>query len=129
MTNTPFDPEEALSVCAFRSLRVIAKFKHVAEALVPVPDAACVAEKLSIRCRDHCLSSGAVGADKLLAFDHARAILRPTKKQLTIRVEAQDLAMFYGIRMVLQANLSTIITVSGEGIEWQRRKLFLPAQT
>lgn len=129
MTNTPFDPEEALSVYAFRSLRVIAKFKHVAEALVSVPDAACVAEKLCIRCRDHCLSSEAVGADKLLAFDHARAILRPTKKQLTIRVEAQDLAMFYGIQMVLQANLSTIITVSDEGIEWQRRKLFLPPQT
>lgn len=129
MTNTPFNPEAALSVCTLRSLIINPEFKHVAEALVPVSDAAWVAEKLCIRCRDHCLSSGAAGADKLLAFDHARAILRPTKKQLTIRVEAQDLAIFYGIRMVLQANLSAIITVSGEGIEWQRRNLFLPAQT
>ncbi len=129
LTNTPFNPEETLSVCKLRSLIINAEFKHVAEALVPVPDAACVAEKLCIRCRDHCLSSEAVGADKLLAFDHARAILRPTKNQLTIRVEAQNLAMFYGIRMLLQASLSTIITISREGIEWQKQILFVSAQT
>lgn len=93
-------------------------YKHVAEVFVPVLCAECVAEKVCARSSELCRSIGVTGADKLLDFGDARAILRPTDEGLLFRVEANNVITFYGIRTLLQGSLSAIITVYEEAFEW-----------
>jgi hypothetical protein len=93
-------------------------YDHVAEAFVRVPHAKCVAEKVCARSGDYCRSIGAPGADTLLDFGGARAILRPTNEGLHFRVEARGYVTFYGIRTLLQGSLSAVTTFPGEAIEW-----------
>ncbi|WPE24325.1 hypothetical protein [Shinella zoogloeoides] len=94
-------------------------YKHIAEAFVPVAHARCVAEQLCTKCYGYCLSMDAVGADKLLTFEDARAILRPADTGLQIRVEGQNLVVFCGVRTLLQGQLSTVATVQAKSVEWQ----------
>ena len=61
----------------------------------------------------------APGADKLLTFEDARAILRPADAGLQMRVEGQNLVVFCGVRMLLQGQLSTVATVQVKSVEWQ----------
>ncbi|WP_245466713.1 hypothetical protein [Mesorhizobium sp. M1A.F.Ca.IN.022.07.1.1] len=93
-------------------------FKHVAEAFVPLPRAEWVVEQVCAKSRDFCQSIRATAADKLLDFGDARAILRPSAEGLHVRVDAQDLATFYGVRTLLQGTLSASTTVPGAGVEW-----------
>ncbi|RCS22796.1 hypothetical protein DUT91_14920 [Phyllobacterium salinisoli] len=92
-------------------------YKHVAEAFVPVSHAKSVAEKVCARASDYCRLIGATGADRLLHFRNARAILRPTDEGLHFRVEAQDFITFYGVRTLLQGSLSAM-TFPGAAVEW-----------
>jgi hypothetical protein len=94
-------------------------YKHVAEAFVPVAHARYVAEQLCKGCCGHCLSIGVAGADKLLTFEDARAILRPADSGLQMRVEGQNLVVFCGVRMLLQGQLATVATVQARAVEWQ----------
>jgi len=94
-------------------------YKHVAEAFVPVAHARCVAEQLCTKCCDYCLSFDIAGADKLLTFENARAILRPSEAGLRMRVEGQNLVVFCGVRTLLQGQLSTVATVQVKAVEWE----------
>ncbi|PZM12950.1 SMa0974 family conjugal transfer regulator [Rhizobium tubonense] len=94
------------------------KFKHAAEAFVPVPHAEGVVENLCERTRGHCLSIRQTGADKVLAFEDARAILRPTSAGVQMRVEAKDMVVFYGVRVILQGNLTAVAPVDAQDVEW-----------
>ncbi|TPL36042.1 hypothetical protein FJ957_29730 [Mesorhizobium sp. B2-4-6] len=85
---------------------------------MPLPRADWVVERTCDKSRDFCQSISATGADKLLDFGDARAILRPTAERLHLRVDAQDLATFYGVRTLLQASLSAFTTVPGTAVEW-----------
>jgi len=102
-----------------RNPGVPAMYKHVAEAFVPVTHARCVAEKLCTKCRGYCLSIDVVGADRLLTFEDARAILRPTGAGLRMRVEGQNLIVFCGVRTLLQGQLSSVATVGAGGVAWE----------
>jgi hypothetical protein len=93
-------------------------YKHAVEAFVLVPYAERIAEKVCARSKEFCRSIGATGADKVLDFGEARAILTPTDEGLHFRVEADDSIAFYGIRTLLQGSLSAITTVSDEAMEW-----------
>ncbi|AHG48816.1 hypothetical protein RLEG12_07730 (plasmid) [Rhizobium leguminosarum bv. trifolii CB782] len=93
-------------------------YKYVSEAFVLLPYAGRVAEKLCARSSDYCRSILVAGADKVLDFGDARAILRPTNEGLYFRVEAQDNITFHGIRTLLQGSLSTIMTFQGDAVEW-----------
>ena len=103
-------------------------YKHIAEAFVPVAHARCVAEQLCTKCCGYCLSMDAAGADKLLTFEDARAILRPADAGLQMRVEGQNLVVFCGVRMLLQGQLSTLATVKAKSVEWQPAG-YLPFET
>lgn len=94
-------------------------YKHVAETFVSVAHARCVAEKLCTKCCDYCLSIDVAGADKLLMFEDARAILRPAGTGLRMRVEGQNLVVFCGVRTLLQGQLSTVATVEVRAVEWK----------
>lgn len=93
-------------------------YKHVAEAFVSVAHARYVAEEVCLRIKDFCQSIGASGSDNLLDFGNGRATLRPTNDGLFLRVGAEDLVIFFGIRTLLEGNLSAITQVSEEAIEW-----------
>lgn len=92
--------------------------KYIAEAFVPVAHARCVADKLCTKCCGYCLSIDVAGADKLLTFEDARAILRPADTGLRMRVEGQNLVVFCGVRTLLQGQLSTVATVEVRAVEW-----------
>lgn len=94
-------------------------YKHIAEAFVPVAHARCVADQLCTKCCGYCLSVAIAGADKLLTFEDARAILRPADTGLQMRVEGQNLVIFCGVRMLLQGQLAAVTTVQGTAVEWQ----------
>ncbi|MBB2701594.1 UNVERIFIED_ORG: hypothetical protein GGI66_006316 [Rhizobium esperanzae] len=92
--------------------------KYVSEAFVQIAYAGRVAEKLCALSTDYCRSIDVKGADKVLDFDDARAILRPSDEGLYFRVEAEDSMTFHGIRTLLQGSLSTIVTFQDETVEW-----------
>ena len=94
-------------------------YKHIAEAFVPVAHARCVAEQLCSKCCGYCLSIDVAGADKLLTFEDARAILRPAATGLRMRVEGQNLVVFCGVRTLLQGQLSTVATIQVKAVEWE----------
>lgn len=94
-------------------------YKHAAEAFVPVTHSRCVAEKLCTKCCGYCLSVAVAGADKLLTFEDARAILRPADKGIQMRVEGKNLVVFCGVRTLLQGQLATVATVHAGAVEWQ----------
>ncbi|OHV77222.1 hypothetical protein [Rhizobium sp. LCM 4573] len=93
--------------------------KHIAEAFVPIPHPDSFAVKVCTRYRNYCRCFGATGADALLDFGDARAILRPTDEGLHFRVEAQNPIIFYGIRTLLQGILATITTNREAAVEWR----------
>ncbi|MCD1265434.1 hypothetical protein B5M44_26065 [Shinella sumterensis] len=93
-------------------------YKHIAEAFVPVGHAQCVVEQLCTKCCGYCLSVAIAGADKLLTFEDARAILRPADAGLQMRVEGRNLVVFCGVRSLLQGHLTTVATVQGTAVEW-----------
>lgn len=93
-------------------------YKYTAEAYVPVPHAERITEKVCDRCGDCCRSIDAMGADILLDFGDARAILRLTDEGLHFRVDAQDAITFYGVRTLLQGSLPSITTFLSEEVEW-----------
>lgn len=92
--------------------------KHVAEALVLLPNAETVAEDICSRSRIYCRSITTRGSDRLLDFGDGRAVLKPGKEGLFLRVEAHDLVTFYGIRTVLQGHLFATSSVRDSAIEW-----------
>jgi len=94
-------------------------YRHVSEAFVPVAHARCVAEQLCTKCCAYCLSVDIAGADKVLTFEDARAILRPADAGLRMRVEGQNLVVFCGVRTLLQGQLSNVATVQVEAVEWE----------
>jgi hypothetical protein len=93
--------------------------KHISEAFVPVPHPESFAVNVCTRYRDYCRCIGTKGADALLDFGDARAILRPTGEGLHFRIEAQDPITFNGIRTLLQGFLATITTGREAAVEWQ----------
>jgi hypothetical protein len=93
-------------------------YKYVAEAFVSVAHARYVAEKVCLRIKDFCRSIGASGSDNLLDFGEGRATLRPTDDGLFLRVGAEDLVTFYGIRTLFEGSVLAITQVSEEAIEW-----------
>lgn len=93
-------------------------YEHVAEAFVPVRCAECVMEKVCARSSAYCRAIGVKGADKVLDFGDARAILTPTDQGLRFRVEARDSITFYGVRTLLQGSLSAVTTFSSESVKW-----------
>ncbi|MEI2298750.1 SMa0974 family conjugal transfer regulator [Ensifer sp. MJa1] len=93
-------------------------YKHTAEACIPVPHPERVAKKLCARSADYCRSIDDMGADKLLDFGDARALLRLTDDGLRLQVDAQDTITFYGIRTLLLGILCAVAKFSGEHAEW-----------
>jgi hypothetical protein len=92
--------------------------KHTAEAVICVMDSNSILKGLCASVQEYCRSIRRLGIVSILDFGDARAILRPMKQGLLIRVEAQELVTFCGIQMLLQARLSTIKTFSGGTVEW-----------
>jgi hypothetical protein len=92
--------------------------KHTAEAVICVMDSNFISKGLCASVQEYCRSVTRSGIDSILDFGDARAILRPMKEGLHMRVEARELVTFCGIQMLLQARLSTIMTFSGVTVEW-----------
>jgi len=88
------------------------------EAFVSILNAPSVADLLCERCRGHCLSIDSSGNDRLLLFEDGRAILRPSDSGLQMRVEAGNLVVFCGVRMLLQGQLATVPTAA-RAVGWR----------
>lgn len=93
--------------------------RYAAEAVVAVPKASRVAEKICARSSAYCRSIVNHNNQNLLDFGDARAILRATDDALYFWVEAQDLVISSAIRTLFQGSLATITTVPGPAVEWQ----------
>lgn len=92
--------------------------KHISETVVWVADAARVAEILCGSLRDCALSIHTNRADHILNFGEGEAMVEPKACGLYIRVEADDLATFLGIRSLLQVGLSRASNGQSGYVEW-----------
>ncbi len=92
--------------------------KHICETVVWVADAARVAEILCGSLRDCALSIHTNRADHVLNFGEGEAMVKPRVCGLYLRVEADDLATFLGIRSLLQVALSRASDDQSGHVEW-----------
>ncbi|EPR21153.1 MULTISPECIES: SMa0974 family conjugal transfer regulator [Agrobacterium] len=92
--------------------------KHNSETVVAVPDADRIAETLCGSLRDCALSIDTNRADQVLNFGDGRAIIKANVCGLHLRVEAEDLATFFGIRSLLQVALSRALNDQSGHLEW-----------
>ncbi|TQN59177.1 DUF2218 domain-containing protein [Agrobacterium tumefaciens] len=92
--------------------------KHISETVVWVADAARVAEMLCSSLRDCALSSDTNRLGHVLNFGDGRAMVKPKVCGLYLRVEAEDLATFLGIRSLLQVALSRASNDQSGYVEW-----------
>lgn len=92
--------------------------KHISETVVWVADAARVAETLCGSLRDCALSIDTNCTDHVLNFGDGRAIVNRKACGLYLRVEAEDLATFLGIRSLLQVALSRASNEQSGHVEW-----------
>ncbi|WP_113383507.1 hypothetical protein [Rhizobium sp. SYY.PMSO] len=93
--------------------------QYNAESFVSLAHAHRIAEEICRRSEVFCQSIDLAGADKLLTFEDARAILRPVEAGLRMRVEGQNLVVFCGVRTLLQGQLSALAIVQVRAIEWE----------
>lgn len=91
---------------------------HISETVVWVADAAWVAEILCGSLSDCALSIDTNRTDHVLNFGDGRAIVNPKTCGLYLRVEAEDLATFLGIRSLLQVALSQASNDQSGHVEW-----------
>ncbi|MQB07126.1 DUF2218 domain-containing protein [Agrobacterium tumefaciens] len=92
--------------------------KHISETVVWVADAARVAEILCGSLRDCALSIHTNRTDHVLNFGEGEAMVKPKVCGLYLRVEADDLATFLGIRSLLQVALSRASNDQSGHVEW-----------
>ncbi|MGG6898726.1 SMa0974 family conjugal transfer regulator [Rhizobium sp. BR 315] len=92
--------------------------KHTSETVVWVADADRIAETLCGSLRHCALSIDTNRADRVLNFGDGRAIVKPKVCGLCLRVEAEDLATFLGIRSLLQVALSRASNDQSGHLEW-----------
>jgi len=92
--------------------------KHISETVVWVADAARVAEILCGSLRNCALSIDTNRTDHVLNFGDGRAIVNAKACGLYLRVEAEDLATFLGIRSLLQVALTRASNDQSGHVEW-----------
>lgn len=92
--------------------------KHISHTFVSIPDVDRTTEMLCVFLRDCALSIDTSGAERILNFGDGQAIIRQTACGLHLRVKADDLATFFGIRSLLQVALSRIATHLPGHLEW-----------
>lgn len=92
--------------------------KHISETVVSVSVANQIAETLCGSLRDCALSIDINGTDQVLNFGDGQAIIKPNVCGLYLRVEAEDLATFFGIRSLLQVALSRASNNRPAPLEW-----------
>ncbi|WP_430440979.1 SMa0974 family conjugal transfer regulator [Shinella sp.] len=92
---------------------------HVAEALIQTKPAERIATVIRVAARDYCSSMTVIGLETRLTFEDAMTIITSAADQLRIRVEARDLVMFYGIRILLQTAVSEVLSPSQAMVEWR----------
>lgn len=92
--------------------------KHISETCVSIPDVDQTAELLCVALRDCTLSIATNHTERIVDFGDGRAIIRQTACGLNLRVEAQDLLTFFGIRSLVQVALSQVATHLSGQLEW-----------
>ncbi|NTE68130.1 DUF2218 domain-containing protein [Agrobacterium tumefaciens] len=92
--------------------------KHISETVVAVPHAGRIVETLCGSLRDCALSIDTNRADQVLNFGDGRAIIKAEVCALRLRVEAEDLATFFGIRSLLQVAMSRASNDLFGRVEW-----------
>ena len=92
--------------------------KHISETFVSIPDADRIAETLCESLNDCALSIDTNRTERVLNFGDGQAIIKPKVCGLHLRVEAEDLATFFGIRSLLQVALSRASTDRSGHLEW-----------
>jgi hypothetical protein len=92
--------------------------KHTSETSISISHADQTAELLCVALRDCTLSIATNHTERLLNFGDGRAFIRQTACGLHLRVEAQDLLTFFGIRSLVQVSLSQVATHLSGQLEW-----------
>ncbi|HCL63608.1 MAG TPA: DUF2218 domain-containing protein [Rhizobium sp.] len=92
--------------------------KHISETFVSIPDADRIAETLCESLNDCALSIDTNRTERVLNFGDGQAIIKPKVCGLHLRVEAEDLATFFGIRSLLQVALPRASTDRAGHFEW-----------
>ncbi|KVK54268.1 hypothetical protein BCY90_15915 [Agrobacterium deltaense] len=92
--------------------------KHISETVVSVLNADRIAETLCGSLRDCAVSIDTGRTDQVLNFGDGRAIITAKVWGLHLRVEAEDLATFFGIRSLVQVALSQASNNQSGHLEW-----------
>lgn len=92
--------------------------KHISETIACVTDADRIAETLGESLRDCALSIETNRTEHVWNFGDGRAIVKPMVCGLHLRVEAEDLVTFLGIRSLLQVALSRASDDQCGHVEW-----------
>ncbi len=92
--------------------------KHISETVVDVPDTDRIVEALCGSLRECAISIETNRANQVLNFGDGRAIIKANVCGLHLRVEAEDLSTFFGIRSLLQVTLSRASNDQSGHLEW-----------
>lgn len=85
---------------------------HFAEMRVVGTPAERVAVDICKRVLDYCLSAEISALAARLTFEGAEAMMTPAEEGLRIRVEACDLVMLHGVRILLQTAIADVLSPS-----------------
>ena len=91
---------------------------HVAEVRIVTPHAQRIAADICRRVRDYCLSAEINALEARLSFEGAEAMMTSVEQGLRIRLEADDLVMLHGIRILLQIAISKVASPSQMRTDW-----------
>jgi len=91
---------------------------HIAEARIVTARAERIAANIREKVRDYCLSAEVTAVETHLTFEGAKATMTLAKEGLRIRVEARDLVMFHGIRILLQTAIAKVASASQARADW-----------
>lgn len=92
--------------------------KHISEAFVMTPDAELIASTLCDTLREYTLSTVANRIDRVLNFADGKATIEPRACGVHLRVEAEDLATFFGIRVLIHVGLCQAPSKRTWHLEW-----------
>lgn len=94
-------------------------FKYIADAFAPIPNPNDAGKVLCHKFSQHVVSVEHSGHDNLINFGDGRVILRPAENGLHLRVEALDLATFFGIRSLLQVGFDFGKATPATELDWK----------
>lgn len=94
------------------------RYQNVSEVFIQLEAAPTIAKKICMQSTNICLSIIDKGKDRQLNFENGCAIIRVADDGLIVRVSAQDLITFYGIRTLIEGRLWELAPAAARSMTW-----------